>query len=163
MYIAPRDSQATSLPAPYVVPPSQKFDGDDGSWSTFKISVGTPGQDFRVLASTKGGETFVVVPDACQEDLGDPADCPKLRGAEVFGSSQSPGFQVEKSSSWSTIGQFDVSLESALNRSGQAIFGYDKVTLGPNMIDGVPTKAPMDSMEFAVSLHVTGLCTSYSS
>lgn len=128
MPVEPRATPST-LPTPYVVPPSQKFDGNDGAWSTFKISVGTPGQDFRVHVSTQSGETYVIVPEGCME--GDGENCPNSRGAEVFNSAQSPGFQVNVSSTWSTIGQYDVSLESKLNYSAQGIFGYDKVTLGP--------------------------------
>lgn len=126
MRIAARD---TSTPDPYVVPVSQKFDGNDGSWSTFKISVGTPGQDFRVLPSTKAGVTQVVVPDGCQTGL-DPSNCPQLRGIDVFQSSQNSGFQVSASSSWSFIGQFGVDLEQALNYTSAGFFGFDRVNLG---------------------------------
>jgi hypothetical protein len=84
MHFTPR---ATDAPEPYVVPPSDKFDGADGSWSTFTISVGTPGQDFRVLPSTKGGVTYVIAEEGCLDGL-DPVDCPQLRGIEVFQSAQ---------------------------------------------------------------------------
>jgi hypothetical protein len=123
-------SRATAATRPFVVPPSQKFDGNDGSWSTFKISVGTPGQDFRVLPSTKAGVTQVVVPDGCQAGI-DPSNCPQLRGADIFNSAQNPGFQVSASTSWSAIGQYDVDLEDALNYTAAGLFGFDKVTLGP--------------------------------
>ncbi|OAK98119.1 acid protease [Phaeosphaeriaceae sp. SRC1lsM3a] len=126
--IAARDSATPA--APYVVPPSQKFDGNDGSWSTFKISVGSPGQDFRVLPSTKASVTQVVVPDGCEPGL-DPANCPQLRGIDVFGSSQNSGFQVSASSSWSLIGQYGVDLEQALNYTSAGLFGFDRVALGP--------------------------------
>ncbi|KAF2177240.1 acid protease [Zopfia rhizophila CBS 207.26] len=128
MPIAPRATPFTT-PAPYVVPPTQDFDGNDGSWSTFKVNVGTPGQDFRVLASTKSGETYVIVPEGCFPEDG--ADCPSLRGAEQFNSAQSPGFQLNMSSTWSTIGQYSLDLEAKLNYSGQGIYGYDRVALGP--------------------------------
>ncbi|KAF2798914.1 acid protease [Melanomma pulvis-pyrius CBS 109.77] len=128
MPIAPRATSST-IPKPYVVPASQEFDGNDGSWSTFKISVGTPGQDFRVLPSTKSGETYVIVPEGCIEGIDGP-NCSNLRGAEVFQSSQSPGFQVNMSSSWSTIGQYSVDLEERLNYTGQGLFGFDTVSLG---------------------------------
>src|SRR4051812_44324038 len=105
MSLSPRETPS-SVPTPYVIPPSQQFDGNDGQWSTFKLSVGSPGQDFRVLASTKSGETWLVVPEGCLE--GDGADCPSQRGAGVFGASQSPGFQVNVSSTWSTIGQYKI-------------------------------------------------------
>ncbi|KAF2873134.1 aspartic peptidase domain-containing protein [Massariosphaeria phaeospora] len=127
MTLAPRQSPS---PSPYVVPPSKKFDGNDGSWSTFKISVGSPGQDFRVLASTKGGETYLVKSGGCLEGI-DPEDCPNLRGAEIFNSAQNPGFQVNVSSSWSTIGQYGADLEDRLNYTSDAMFGFDKVSLGP--------------------------------
>jgi hypothetical protein len=128
MGLAARATAAQALP--YLVPPSQKFDGNDGSWSTFKINVGTPGQDFRVLPSTKSGSTFVIAPDGCQAGI-DPADCPQLRGAEIFNSEQNIGFQVNVSSSWSAIGQYDVDLEESRNYTAAALFGFDKVSLGP--------------------------------
>lgn len=122
-------ARATEALEPYVVPPSDKFDGADGSWSTFKISVGTPGQDFRVLPSTKGGVTYVIAEEGCLEGV-DPTNCPQLRGIEVFQSTQSTGFQVNASTTWSAIGQYDVDLEDALNYTGRGLFGLDTVTLG---------------------------------
>ncbi|KAF2130985.1 acid protease [Dothidotthia symphoricarpi CBS 119687] len=116
-------------PAPYVIPPSQEFDGNDGSWSTFKISVGTPGQDFRVLPSTKGGVTYVIAPEGCLADI-DPVDCPNKRGVGVFDSSQSSGFDVGISTTWSAIGQYEVDLEETLNYTAQGLFGFDRVSLG---------------------------------
>jgi hypothetical protein len=114
--------------APYSVPPSQQFDGNDGSWSTFEISVGVPGQDFRVLPSTRGGVTYVISPEGCNQPT-DPADCANLRGAEIFGSTQNSGFQVEKSTQWSAIGQYGANLESALNITAEGLFGFDHVAL----------------------------------
>jgi hypothetical protein len=69
------------------------------------------------------------VPEGCLEEEGE--DCPNLRGIEVFNSAQSPGFQVNASSTWSAIGQYNVETESRLNIFAGAIFGYDKVALGP--------------------------------
>jgi len=133
MALAPRatTSAATSTtkPTPYVVPPTQEFDGNDGSWSTFKINIGTPGQDFRVLASTRAGEVFVVVPEGCLPSDG--PDCASLRGAEPFQSSLSPGFQSNESSTWENIGQYTVNMEAHLNYTANAIFGYDRVAFGP--------------------------------
>jgi LPXTG-motif cell wall-anchored protein len=122
--------RATAAAEPYTVPPSQKFDGNDGSWSTFKLNVGTPGQDFRVLPSTKSGVTQVIVPDGCQAGL-DPTNCAQLRGVDVFNSAQNIGFQVNVSSSWSAIGQYDVRLEQSLNYTAAGLFGFDRVALGP--------------------------------
>ena len=127
MALAPR-ATSSATPEPYIVPPSQKFDGNDGSWSTFKISVGTPGQDFRVLPSTASGETYLVVPEGCL--AGDGQDCPNERGAGIFNSAQNTGFQVNESSTWSAIGQYDITLEQKLNYTAAALFGYDSVSLG---------------------------------
>ncbi|KAJ4381305.1 hypothetical protein N0V86_003654 [Didymella sp. IMI 355093] len=114
--------------APYSVPPSQQFDGNDGSWSTFEISVGVPGQDFRVLPSTKGGVTYVIAPEGCNQPT-DPANCANLRGAEIFDSTQNTGFQVTRSTQWSAIGQYGVDLEEALNMTAEGLFGFDYVAL----------------------------------
>jgi len=105
------------------------FDGPDGSWSTFKISVGTPGQEFRVLPSTKSGVTFVIAPEGCLAGV-DPTNCPELRGIDVFRSSQNIGFQVNESTTWSAIGQYDVDLEDGLNYTGRGLYGLDTVSLG---------------------------------
>jgi hypothetical protein len=113
---------------PYSVPPSQQFDGNDGSWSTFEISVGIPGQDFRVLPSTKGGVTYVIAPEGCDQPT-DPSNCANLRGAEIFDSTQNTGFQVTRSTQWSAIGQYGVDLEEALNMTAEGLFGFDHVAL----------------------------------
>ncbi|KAF9698521.1 hypothetical protein EKO04_003593 [Ascochyta lentis] len=115
---------------PYSVPPSQQFDGNDGSWSTFEISVGIPGQDFRVLPSTKSGVTYVIAPEGCNQPT-DPTNCANLRGAEIFDSTQNTGFQVARSTQWSAIGQYGVDLEDALNMTAEGLFGYDHVALRP--------------------------------
>ena len=125
MSIRPR---ASTIPAPYVVPPSQSFDSNDGAWSTFSINVGTPGQDLHVQVSTKSGETWVIVPEGCYPEDG--ANCPSLRGAQTFNSAASPGFQSNMSSTWSTIGVYSLDLEKELNYTGSGIYGYDRVALG---------------------------------
>ncbi|KAF1963202.1 acid protease [Byssothecium circinans] len=126
MHIVPRGTSSPT-PQPYVVPPSQEFDGNDGSWSTFKVNVG--GQDLRVQASTKSGETYVIVPAGCVAGV-DPSNCASSRGAGILNSAQSPGFQSNTSSTWSTIGQYDIGLEQNLGYEGRGMFGYDTVTLG---------------------------------
>lgn len=120
---------ASAAAQPYSVPPSGKFDGNDGSWSTFKLSVGSPGQDFRVLPSTKAGVTYVIAPEGCLQGV-DPSDCTQLRGIDIFNSAQNIGFQANDSSTWSAIGQYDVDLEQGLNYTGRGLFGTDIVSLG---------------------------------
>lgn len=129
MSLVARATEPSASPTPYTVPPSGKFDGADGSWSTFKVSVGSPGQDFRVLPSTKAGVTYVIAPEGCLAGV-DPADCPQLRGIDIFNSVQNTGFQANASSTWSAIGEFEVDLEQALNYTGRGLFGTDVVSLG---------------------------------
>ncbi|KAJ4342862.1 hypothetical protein N0V95_006802 [Ascochyta clinopodiicola] len=130
-------------PVPYSVPPSQQFDGNDGSWSTFEISVGIPGQDFRVLPSTKSGVTYVIAPEGCSLPT-DPTNCANMRGADIFNSAQNPGFQVAQSTQWSAIGQYDVDLEDALNMTAEGLFGYDHVALGPAAVTSDTYVASID-------------------
>ena len=120
----------TTVPAPYVVPPSQQFDGAKGSWSTFSISVGTPPQDFRVLVSTASSETWIPVAQGCMQF--DVSNCPELRGVGLFNGVQNPGFESNESSTWSLIGLYGVDVEKRLNISGNGLQGYDTVQLGPS-------------------------------
>ncbi|KAI9709496.1 MAG: hypothetical protein M1820_003256 [Bogoriella megaspora] len=122
------EPRSTTLPAPYVVPPSQQFDGAKGNWSTFSISVGTPGQDFRVLVSTAASDIWIPVAEGCTEyDVG---NCPSLRGVELFNGNQNPGFQSNDSSTWSLLGLYAVGTEAHLNISGNGLTGYDSVAFG---------------------------------
>lgn len=83
-----------------------------------------------MLPSTKSGVTYLIPPEGCNQPT-DPLNCANMRGAEVFDSTQNTGFQVEKSTGWSAIGQYGVDLEDALNMTADGLFGYDRVSLGP--------------------------------
>jgi hypothetical protein len=135
MHFVPREA-STPTPQPYEVPPSQEWDGNDGSWSTFKITIGTPPQEFRVLASTQSGQTFTVMPDGCIAGT-DPSNCAELRGAQIFDSAQSPGFLSNTSSTWDWIGQYDIDLEDRLNYTARGIFGYERIALGSSGDTGI--------------------------
>lgn len=115
-------------PLPYIVPSSEQFDGNDGKWSTHFVSIGTPPQAFRVLVSTRSGETWVPVPEGCSST--DSANCGDLRGVEAFNSAASSGFQVNQSSTWSPLGIYALGLEEELNYTGNGLYGYDTVALG---------------------------------
>ena len=116
-----------TTPPPFVFAPSQAWDGNDGSWSTFILRVGTPEQNFRVLPSTMSNEILIPVPDGCISS--DPSDCGSRRGVYPFDGEQSTGFQYTKSSSWELIGLYDLALETELNYTGNGMFGYDNVGL----------------------------------
>ncbi|KAI9667199.1 MAG: hypothetical protein M1821_000012 [Bathelium mastoideum] len=124
----PLEPRQTTIAAPYVVPPSQEFDGDKGSWSTFSISVGSPPQDFRVLVSTASSETWIPVAQGCTQY--DVSNCPQLRGVGLFNGVQNPGFETNQSSTWSLIGLYGVNTEQRLNITGNGLQGYDTIQLG---------------------------------
>jgi hypothetical protein len=119
-----------TIPAPFVFQPSQVWDGDDGSWSTFIIRVGTPAQTFRVLPSTAGQETWIPVPEGCLAS--DPENCGDRRGVYPF-QGKELGFQYNASSTWKNIGLYDLILETNLNYTGNGLYGFD--TVG-TMVDG---------------------------
>lgn len=118
-----------SLPRPVVFAPSQSWDGNDGSWSTFIIRVGNPPQDFRVLPSTAGQETFVPIEDGCTAT--DPPNCGQARGVIDFQGAVSKGLQVRNSATWCQIGLYNLNLETALGlgTDGAGLYGLDTVGL----------------------------------
>lgn len=128
-WLFPRATNS-SQPAPFSLAPSQTFDGDDGSWSTFTIRVGTPPQSFRILPATNSDETWVPIPEGCSI-TGYPADCGNLRGADPYQVSPSSGFNKNGSSTWVEIGIFDLLMEENLGEDQYANgdYGFDTVGL----------------------------------
>lgn len=92
-------------------------DGNDGSWSSFAVQIGTPPQAVRVLPDIAGNSIWTVLSQACETN-----DCPNSRG-NVFNSNQS--------STWEDQGHYDLPLnpEHYLPYSGSADFGLDTITL----------------------------------
>ncbi|GIZ43125.1 hypothetical protein CKM354_000636500 [Cercospora kikuchii] len=66
------------------IPADAAFRGNDGSWSTFSVGVGTPPQTVQLLPSTSGTAIWVVHEQGCYltgaGNGDDPATCPFLRG-----------------------------------------------------------------------------------
>lgn len=116
---------------PIVVPASQRFDGSDGGWSTFNIFVGTPPQLFRVLPATNGQETWLPVPRGCTQP-GEPDNCGDLRGAYIFNSSKSLGFNANWSSTWQALERtsYNLIMEENLGLTGVGEYGYDTIGIG---------------------------------
>lgn len=120
--------RATVVPAPFVAPTTQVFDGNDGQWSTFLVSIGSPGQSFRVLPSTAGTETWVPLPQGCQGS--GRSNCSEERGVDSFNGRASDGFNTDASDGWNDIGLYSLDLESDLGYTGNGSYGTDSVTLG---------------------------------
>ena len=115
----------TTSPAPISIPPSRDFDGIDGPWSTFEVSIGTPPQTVNVLISTASSQTWAILPEGCTQS--DPADCTASRGG---------AFEPENSSTWNNNtatanALFPLLLDnSLLNYTAAGLYGFDNVTLG---------------------------------
>jgi hypothetical protein len=93
-----------------------------GQWSTFAVQVGTPAQTSRVIVSTAGDATWVVLNQGCPTTYG--SNCAFNRGGI---------FSVDNSTSWTDISLYELDLELNLGYTGNGQYGYDTVQLGyPN-------------------------------
>ena len=129
-WLHPRATNTSQI-QPFSFPPSQTWDGNDGSWSTFIIQVGTPPQTFRILPATNGDETWVPIPAGCSQ-TGGPSDCGNLRGADAFQVALSQGFNKNSSSTWVENGAYNLLMEDNLDldNSANGDYGFDTVELG---------------------------------
>ena len=110
-------------------------DGDDGSWSSFALRVGSPEQIVRVLPSTAGQQTWVVSPHGCPN--GTSPSCSQERGGI---------FDPARSSTWRSFGNFSLDLEANLGYDDSAPYGFDTVALGfSNSIGGPSAKSQVVS------------------
>ena len=96
-------------------------DGDYGSWSSFALRVGTPEQVVRVLISTAGQATWVVIPVGCLNST--ISTCDQSRGGL---------FNYTESKSWNSTGNYPLGLELNIgndyDKSG--LYGHDTLALG---------------------------------
>ena len=122
--MASTGSPSSIASSPLRVPASRYFDGDDGEWSTFNISVGDPPQKFRVLPSAATGEVIVPGPEGCSPSDG--PDCGSSRGVYQ----NTTGFWANESSTWSHLGLYSLGLMSDLGYETNASFGLDQVSIG---------------------------------
>ena len=121
-----------SNPQPISWQPSSFWDGNDGSWNTFIVEVGSTPQSFRILPSTAGQETWVPLPEGCNSVTpSDPGYCGYLRGTVPVDGTNSSGFATNESSTWQDIGLFTLDAqENNLGYGGNGLFGFDTVSWG---------------------------------
>ncbi|ORY17393.1 aspartic peptidase domain-containing protein [Clohesyomyces aquaticus] len=123
-------NNVTNLGKPINVPASQFWDGRDGPWSTFRIEVGTPPQQIRVLPASTQSSTWLVLPEACNN--GANKTCSTDRGTI---------FERHNSSSYQEYGQYSLNtfLEERVGLTAEGgLYGNDTLTLGWAG-DGMPT------------------------
>jgi len=115
-------------------------DGVDGSWSTFQVQLGTPGQTVRLLPGTSAnaGNTFWAVVDTGCSDAVAPntTNCADSRG-KIFESNSSSTWSTQKLANGGLF-SLDTYEENFLGLSGNGLYGFDTVQLGlPG--SGLPT------------------------
>ena len=109
-------------------------DGNDGSWSTFEIQVGTPPQSVRVLVLTVLPQTVIVSANKTEGGclITDSSACPESRGGL---------FNLNASSTWNDQGIYDIGIEMNLqdyqDSYFSADFGFDALGLGTTGSSGV--------------------------
>lgn len=114
-----------TVPAPISVDTSQRWEGNDGPWSTFTFRVGTPSQDVRVLIGMAGQETWVVGEGGCA--AGEPSNCPDLRGG-LFNLNDSSTW-VSTTTIWNNTGIYILGNEigNYLGNDAAGEYGFDTV------------------------------------
>ncbi|PGH26421.1 hypothetical protein AJ80_01919 [Polytolypa hystricis UAMH7299] len=106
--------------SPVVVPPSQIWEGNDGSWSTFFLRLGNKLDPIRTLVSTSGTYVVAVLAQAC-DSAEDKNACAEGRGLT---------FDPSHSSTWYDQGFFALDQQNNLGLSVPGNFGLDRVGLG---------------------------------
>ncbi|KAL1796240.1 hypothetical protein ACET3X_004780 [Alternaria dauci] len=101
--------------------------GNDGSWSTFLIEVGTPAQTFAVLPAIQAQNVWLPIADECIQWQGAASSCGGSRGAAPFQQRLSPGFQTNMSSTWNAIGLYELGLGRDYGITGSGLHGFDHV------------------------------------
>ncbi|KXS94498.1 hypothetical protein AC578_4504 [Pseudocercospora eumusae] len=120
--------QVNAQPAPISINPDQNWDGIDGPWNSFTLRVGTPEQTVRTFVSFASYQTWLVLPEGCQ-DAASQSACAESRGNV---------FYRNESSTWDEQGIYDLWIEKNLDYNGNAIYAYDTVALG-GVGEGGPT------------------------
>ncbi|KAK5168148.1 uncharacterized protein LTR77_006716 [Saxophila tyrrhenica] len=118
--VAAQNDGSGSTPRPIAIPPSQQWDGIDGSWSSFAIQVGTPRQDIRTFVSWNAYQTWAVIPEGC-EAADDYDACAQARGGI---------FNQTASRSWDEQGLYELRILQNLGYDGNGYYGFDVLELG---------------------------------
>ncbi|MCJ1307428.1 hypothetical protein MMC25_001074 [Agyrium rufum] len=114
-----RAIQEATTPAPIVVPASGLFEGNDGNWSTFNVSIGSPPQIVRLLPSTTIQEIFAISSSQCA--ISSPKNCTSLRGGL---------FNEANSTTWQMLAALGFAFEGTLYGNGDSVtgdFGLDEI------------------------------------
>ncbi|KAK5725198.1 hypothetical protein LTR17_013150 [Elasticomyces elasticus] len=123
--------KAAAPPGVLSIPSSLYWDGADGSWSTFQIQIGTPGQTVRLLPATSanaGNSLWAVIPEGCTIANPSIPNCSNERGY-LFTSNQSTSWSISRLQNGGLY-ELDLFEERFLGLSGNAYYGFDTIQLG---------------------------------
>ncbi|KAL0255103.1 hypothetical protein SLS55_009632 [Diplodia seriata] len=118
-------TQAESTAAPISLQPTQYWDGNDGPWSTFAFTIGTPAQSLHLLPATGQSALWPILPEGCMNDHRPTATCQDARGSVFF---------INESSTWVEEGIYGLStlwVENGLGvgEDARGHYGFDTVGL----------------------------------
>ncbi|UPX11347.1 uncharacterized protein EKO05_0001953 [Ascochyta rabiei] len=119
---------------------SDRFKHITKASTSFYVHVGTPPQYFHVLPSLNSQTVYVPRTGDCQSIP--VTDCGTSRGAEVFASDSSPGFDVNASSTWQELGLYDLEPGTKFELDGTSLYGYEKA--GISLIGGTNDNITLD-------------------
>ncbi|CAD6445902.1 911f14ec-e970-4108-9906-f13cae20c75a [Sclerotinia trifoliorum] len=118
-------STISSTPVPpLTILPSLNWNGIDGNWSSFWLTVGTPYQPVQIFISTASNQPWVISPDGCTPS--DPGTCLGSRGLNY----NSSGSTTWVPNTINSEGEFALELESNLGLAGDGYYGSDTIMLG---------------------------------
>lgn len=108
----------------------------------FNVQAGSPPQVFQVLPATQAQNLWLPISDDCVRlQPNDSASCGTGRGVFSFAQRPSPGFQHNESSTWETIGLYELGLERSLGFGGNGLIGFDRMQVGNVSLDHQPVTA----------------------
>ncbi|OQO13238.1 hypothetical protein B0A48_01466 [Cryoendolithus antarcticus] len=113
------------------IPPSEFFIGDDGRWSTFWVTLGTPRQSVQLLpgtSATAANMPWVIQPEGCTGANANITDCASIRGG-LFARNQSTSWLAD-SLGKDVLYSLVTYEESILGLYGTAYYGFDDIQLG---------------------------------
>ncbi|KAI8938693.1 hypothetical protein NX059_004559 [Plenodomus lindquistii] len=105
------------------------------------VAVGTPPQYFEVLPALQSQNLWIPIADECSRLQNGSSTCGTSRGVLPFAQRPSPGFQSIASSSWETIGLYELGPGRNWGITGNGLTGFDDVHLNNATLEHVPVTA----------------------
>ncbi|KAL2062235.1 hypothetical protein VTL71DRAFT_6501 [Oculimacula yallundae] len=107
---------------PISIAPTEEWNGNDGPWNSFALTVGTPPQTQKVMVSTSARNILLVSPEGCPSPI--IKDCRVLRGG-LFDPTVSKSWKLNFARGVNST--YPISDDPSLGYNGNGTFGYDDV------------------------------------